>query len=99
MMNERNSSPRKAGSELMPTWPPDRSVRSPQATRHVGGPLAAALRAPRHTLWYHCQLRASGGADPAWRLARLFRASPEFLMRLQATHDPTTAQPERGRAI
>lgn len=37
-------------------------------------------------------------ADTAWKLANLFRCSPEFWMNLQTQYDLTRARPSRIRA-
>lgn len=37
-------------------------------------------------------------ADTAWKLARLFRCSPEFWMNLQTQYDLSLARPSRTRA-
>jgi addiction module HigA family antidote len=61
--------------------------------------LAMALRVPATRIGAIIKGERSVTADTALRLARFFRTSPEFWMGLQAMHDLTKAQRERGAAI
>ena len=54
--------------------------------------LAMALRVPATRISEIVHERRSVSADTALRLARYFRMSPEFWMRLQAQYDLETAQ-------
>jgi addiction module HigA family antidote len=61
--------------------------------------LALALRVPVTRISEIVHERRSISADTALRLARYFRMSPEFWMRLQAQYDLETAQDSLAKTI
>jgi addiction module HigA family antidote len=61
--------------------------------------LAMALRVPATRIGAIVKAERSVSADTALRLGRFFGTSAEFWMNLQAMHDLTRAQKERGRSI
>jgi antitoxin HigA-1 len=61
--------------------------------------LALALRVPATRIGAIVKGERSVTADTALRLARFFGTSAEFWMNMQAVHDLTKAQMERGVAI
>jgi antitoxin HigA-1 len=61
--------------------------------------LALALRVPPNRIGAIVSGKRAVTADTALRLARFFGTSPEFWINLQAMHDLTKAQTERGAAI
>jgi addiction module HigA family antidote len=61
--------------------------------------LALALRVPATRIGAIAKGERSVTADTALRLARFFGTSGEFWVNMQAMHDLTKAQMERGVAI
>jgi addiction module HigA family antidote len=61
--------------------------------------LALALRVPATRMGAIIKGERAVTADTALRLARFFGTSPQFWINMQAMHDLTKTQRERGREI
>lgn len=84
----------RAAARKMPPLHPGEMLRE-EFMKPLGisaNALALALRVPVTRISEIAHERRSISADTALRLARYFRMSPEFWMRLQAQYDLETAQ-------